>query len=80
MTKKQKLLEKAQNNPRGLKFADFETLLRQCGWSFDHQTGSHRIWISPSGYRLSLQERRAMAKSYQVKQFLNQREKEQGHE
>lgn len=49
----------------------FETLLRQCGWSFEHQTGSHRIWRSPAGIVLSLQEGRdGKAKSYQVEQFL----------
>jgi len=47
------------------------------GWTFDHQRGSHRIWYSPTGYRLSAQEGRSgKAKGYQVEQFLRQYEVE----
>ena len=71
MTKREKLLAKARNHPKGLGFAECETLLRQCGWQFEHQTGSHRIWCSPDGTALSIQEGRdGKAKSYQVEQFL----------
>lgn len=71
MGKKEKLLEKAQRNPSGLRFGDFEALLQQCGWIFDHQTGSHRIWISPQRQRLSIQEtKNGKAKGYHVRQFL----------
>jgi predicted RNA binding protein YcfA (HicA-like mRNA interferase family) len=81
MGKKEKLLEKAQRAPQGLKFGDFETLLRQCDWTFDHQTGSHRIWYSPKKHRLSIQEARdGKAKGYQVRQFLAQYEKETTNE
>lgn len=77
MTKRAKLLIKAQNNPDGLSFEDFQTLLRQCEWIFEHQTGSHQIWYSPRGYRLSVQEaRNGKAKGYQVKQFLIEVESE----
>jgi hypothetical protein len=70
-------LAKAQNNPRGLSFVDFQTLLRQVDWAFDHQTGSHQIWYSPTGYRLSVQEANGgKAKGYQVEQFLLQYEVE----
>jgi predicted RNA binding protein YcfA (HicA-like mRNA interferase family) len=69
--KKEKLLEKAKRNPKGLRFSEFETLLRLCGWVFDHQTGSHRIWYSPDRMRLSIQPtKNGEAKAYQVKQFL----------
>lgn len=78
MTKREKLLTKAYNNPRGLSFDDFRTLLSQSGWQFEHQTGSHEIWYSPKGYRLSIQNRSGMAKGYQVQQFLNQYEVEHG--
>jgi hypothetical protein len=71
MAKHKKLLEKAINNPRGLSYSHFETLLQQCGWSKDHQTGSHAIWYSPKKFRLSIQNRNGMAKEYQVKQFLS---------
>ncbi len=81
MTRRDKLLARARNNPRGLSFADLEALLRHAGWSFDHQTGSHQIWYSPAGYRLSIQETRdGKAKGYQVEQFLAQYEADYGAE
>ncbi len=70
MSKKEKLLLKAQNNPKGLKFSEFCNLLDYCGWIQDHQTGSHQIWYSPTKYRISTQNRKGQAKEYQVKQFL----------
>ena len=78
MTKREKFLAKARNNPRGLSFDEFRTLLSQAGWEFEHQTGSHEVWYSPLGYRLSIQNRAGMAKGYQVQQFLNQHEVENG--
>lgn len=77
MGKHEKLLNKASNNPQGLSFNDFRTLLSQCGWIEDHQTGSHSIWYSPTFFRVSIQNKKGMAKSYQVKQFLAQFEKEE---
>jgi hypothetical protein len=47
MTKTEKLLAKARNNPGGLSFDELKTLLSRCGWLFDHQSGSHEIWFSP---------------------------------
>jgi predicted RNA binding protein YcfA (HicA-like mRNA interferase family) len=77
MTRREKLLARAMSNSRGLSFGEFQTLLRQAGWTFDHQKGSHRIWCSPTGYRLSTQEGRSgKAKGYQVEQFLKQYEVE----
>jgi predicted RNA binding protein YcfA (HicA-like mRNA interferase family) len=71
MTKREKLLAQAINNPRGLSFVDFQTLLHQAGWELDHQTGSHQIWYSPTGYRLTIQKGKSgRAKGYQVEQFL----------
>ncbi|NJN23783.1 MAG: type II toxin-antitoxin system HicA family toxin [Acaryochloridaceae cyanobacterium RL_2_7] len=70
MGKKEKLLSKAQQNPKGLSFQEFETLLSLCGWSFRRQSGSHRLWYSPSGIRLPVQKQGSKAKGYQVKQFL----------
>ncbi|PHV61598.1 type II toxin-antitoxin system HicA family toxin [Cyanobacterium aponinum UTEX 3221] len=72
MSRKQKLLDKAKNNPKGLSFDEFETLLNLYDWIFDHQTGSHRIWYSSKKARLSIQPtKNGKAKAYQVKQFLN---------
>lgn len=71
MTKRDKLLEAARNNPAGLRFGDFETLLSRSGWTLDHQGGSHRIWYSSQGARLPIQElKTGKAKPYQVRQFL----------
>lgn len=36
MTRNAKLIEKARNNPSGLRFQEFETMLKQCGWCLDH--------------------------------------------
>ena len=79
MSKQEKLFEKAKNNPRGLSFNEFKTLLIRCGWIEDHQTGSHSIWYSPRAFRLSIQNKNGVAKSYQVKQFLAQYEEENNH-
>lgn len=67
MSKQEKLLKHARNNPQGLSFDDFKTLLSRSQWVEDHQTGSHSIWYSPIGFRLSIQNRNGMAKGYQVK-------------
>jgi hypothetical protein len=33
MTKQEKLLEQARSHPASLRFADFETLLAESGWT-----------------------------------------------
>jgi predicted RNA binding protein YcfA (HicA-like mRNA interferase family) len=77
MTKREKLLARAMSNPKDLSFGEFQTLLGQAGWTFDHQKGSHQIWYSPTRYRLSTQEGRSgKAKGYQIEQFLRQYEVE----
>lgn len=70
MSRKEKLLTKARNNPAGLNFQEFESLLNLCEWRLDRQEGSHRIWISLQGTRLPIQPKGNKAKGYQVKQFL----------
>jgi len=75
MTKREKLLARAINNPKDLSFGEFQTLLKQAGWILDHQKGSHQIWYSQKQHRLPIQEgRNGKAKSYQVEQFLSQYE------
>ena len=74
MTKQEKLLKQARNNPSGS--YDFKTLLSRNQWVEDHQTGSHSIWYSPRRFRLSIQNKKGMAKGYQVKQFLAQLDEE----
>ncbi len=72
MTKHDKLFEKALNNPYGLSFESFKTLLRRCGWIQKRCRGSHEIWSSPNGKILSVQDKNGKAKGYQVEQFLKQ--------
>ncbi len=76
MVNKDKLLEKAKRNPKGLSFAEFETLLKQCGWILERQRGSHKLWYSPARARLPIQPRGNMAKAYQVLQFIERYEEE----
>ena len=71
MTKKEKLWQKAQQNPQNLTFNEFETLLEQNGWQLARQKGSHRLWSSPQGQSLPIQPRKdGKAKVYQVQQFI----------
>jgi predicted RNA binding protein YcfA (HicA-like mRNA interferase family) len=70
MDRLEKLLTAARNNPNGLSFNDFETLLRRARWKFDRQKGSHQIWYSPKNSLISIQSRGGKAKGYQVRQFL----------
>lgn len=70
MSQYEKLLAKAKRNPDGLSFSEFQNLMTQCGWIKDRQRGSHQIWYSLEGLRISIQTRNGMAKSYQVRQFL----------
>jgi hypothetical protein len=77
MTQREKLLARAMRSPKDLSFGEFQTLLRQARWTFDHQKGSHQIWYSPTRYRLPIQEGRSgKSKGYQVEQFLGQYEVE----
>jgi len=78
--RREKLLQKARNNPSGLSFNDFRALMKYCGWLEDHQTGSHQIWYSPSKFRISIQNRKGKAKGYQVKQFLTRYYNEVGED
>ena len=72
MSKSEKLLHKAMNNPAGLNFEEFKTLLLHSGWISKRQKGSHETWYSPNGYRTSIQNHHGKAKRYQVEQFLVQ--------
>ena len=76
MDASERLMDQARTNPAGLSFRDFENLMARKGWTFKRQKGSHRLWYSPSGYRLPIQPKGRRAKSYQVRQFLAQQDKE----
>jgi predicted RNA binding protein YcfA (HicA-like mRNA interferase family) len=78
MTKRDKLFQKAYENPNGLSHAEFQTLLEQCGWQKRRQAGSHELWYSPQGFRLPIQRgENSQAKGYQVRQFIKRWEQEQ---
>ncbi len=78
MTKREKLWKKARENPQNLTFDEFETLLRQTGWTFSRQKGSHRLWYSPKGQSLPIQPRKdGKAKVYQVQQFIKYQQEEE---
>ena len=44
MANKRELLLKAYNNPRGLRFGEFISLVEAFGFEFRRQVGSHRIY------------------------------------
>lgn len=44
MSKREKLFDKLQNNPRDATFADVRKLLRQEGFSLERITGSHHVF------------------------------------
>ena len=77
MSKQEKLLQKAKNNPAGLHFNEFVSLLKHNNWVLDRQNCSHQIWISPKRHRLPIQEKNGESKKYQVEQFLLQLEFEE---
>lgn len=41
MARRRKLFLKALNNPRGLRFGEFTTLIESFGFIFDRQRGGH---------------------------------------
>ena len=72
MASKRKLLLKALNNPRGLRFEEFIALIEAFGFVFRRQRGSHRIYSRADvGERVNVQPRSdGKAKAEQVREFL----------
>jgi predicted RNA binding protein YcfA (HicA-like mRNA interferase family) len=69
---KRKLLARARNNPRNVRFSDLLSLVEAHGFVLDRIDGSHQIFKHP-GVRelLNLQPRKdGKAKPYQVREFL----------
>ncbi len=67
-----KLLAKARNNPRGLRFSELERLARCYDFYLDRTRGSHHVY-KHDGLRVVLNAQPAgsgKAKTYQVKQLL----------
>lgn len=44
MAKRDKRLQKARNNPKGVSFDDLRGILENHGFNLDHATGSHHIF------------------------------------
>jgi predicted RNA binding protein YcfA (HicA-like mRNA interferase family) len=74
MTRCEKLLQKARNNPKGVRYGDLVKLAECFGFVYDHHTGSHAIYKQPKHRRqLTLQpDQNGMAKTYQVRQALKE--------
>jgi len=67
-----KLLLKAYNNPKGLRFAEFVKLVEAFGFEYRRQVGSHRIHGRPDVREVvNVQPTKdGKAKDVQVKDFL----------
>jgi hypothetical protein len=67
-----RLLERAQDNPSGLRFRELRDLAGCYGFHLVRQKGSHHIF-KRVGYRrlLNFQDSTGMAKGYQVRQLLS---------
>jgi predicted RNA binding protein YcfA (HicA-like mRNA interferase family) len=69
--KKKKLLEKALNSCKSLKFEEFVALIEAFGFTLSRVRGSHHIYTHQIvEENLNLQNKRGEAITYQVRQFL----------
>ena len=73
MTRREALLGKARNNPKGLRFAELIRLASYYHWLEDRQDGSHHILVNKNftGIMDFQESRDGKAKAYQVKQLLD---------
>lgn len=72
MSRIAKLYASALADPDGLSFRELERLLAAFGFAKLRQRGSHVIFQHPAGGDLLVvQPRKAAAKAYQVRQFLD---------
>jgi len=71
MIRRQKLIEKAANNPAGIRFKDLCLLAESMGYRKRGGKGSHVVY-EMDGVKeiLTFQDHKGMAKPYQVKQML----------
>jgi hypothetical protein len=71
MTRRQKLIEKIQYNPAGVRFQEICRLAEQMGFPKRGGKGSHIVYEKDGVDEiLTFQDRKGMAKPYQVKQLL----------
>jgi hypothetical protein len=71
MTQKEKLIAKARNNPAGVRFRELCLLAEHIGFIKRDGKGSHVVYEKEGVQEiLTFQDRKGMAKTYQVKQLL----------
>jgi hypothetical protein len=71
MTRRQKLIDKARNNPAGFRFREICLLAEHFGFTRRGGKGSHVVYEKDGVEEiLTFQDRQGMAKPYQVKQRL----------
>jgi predicted RNA binding protein YcfA (HicA-like mRNA interferase family) len=72
MARLEKFLRKAREQPNNLQFNEFQALLLSLGFEFDHQKGSHLVYVHPKLRRpVVIQSRGGKAVAYQVRDILN---------
>jgi hypothetical protein len=68
---KKKLLKKAIENNKNLRFNEMAILVKALGFRLSRVSGSHHIFINPEIKEIiNIQDVNGKAKPYQVKQFL----------
>lgn len=72
MSRLEKLLKKARENPQNVKFSELCKLCELIGMEPRNPSGSHVPYkrSKPPRFTLSIQDKNGMAKPYQVKQLL----------
>jgi len=71
MTRRQKRIDKAMNNPAGIRFKELCLLAEHMGFQKRGGKGSHVVYERDGVEEiLTFQNHRGMAKPYQVKQML----------
>jgi len=66
-----KILEKAKDNPRNIRFTEMQKLIEAFGYRYRGGKGSHFVYKNAGVSEImNLQEDKGMAKAYQVKDFL----------
>lgn len=76
MSKCDKLLTKAQQSPRNLRFEELCRLAECYGWELKRQRGSHVLYENnlldaQDGRLMNFQDNKGKAKDYQIVQLLN---------
>lgn len=64
MSNTEKLLEKMKNQPRGIKVSEAEKVLKEYGYKFIRQKGSHRHYRNEIGDVITLKNENPLKISY----------------